>query len=303
MNRDARMMMPAGLAIVIGTLFMCLTLLFGNVANASMRREISMDAGQANYAVTAMRDQDKPILLDEFDGRRLSKLQGVRSLRPDVSLMVDTEANGQSSRGILAIMGARQELMPIDLDRGQWPDSDDQVVLPRSVADRLQAVLGDKVRLHLSPLMLPGSDSVQESSSKERLVDQGTVDLTISGISKSRGGQYDDFGGAVVLTGSRIDRLLTMAGMVGPASPPLENVYLLVDGEGKELQNTLHVSPLRVRILAERQKESTPGGGNRLLVWDQLEGCLPEKSAVRASLKGRNLNAQVVPSAAESLNW
>ena len=240
MKRDARMMMPAGLAIVIGTLFMCLTLLFGNVANASMRREISMDAGQANYAVTARRDQDKPILFDEFNSRGLSKLQGVRGLRPDVNLMVDTEANGQSSKGILAIMGASQELMPIDLDRGQWPDSDDQVVLPRSVADRLRARLGDKVRLHLSPLMLPGSDSAQDSSNKERLVSQGSVDLTISGISKSRGGQYDDFGGAVVLTDSRIDRLLTKAGMVGPESLPVENIYLQVDGQGKELQNTLH---------------------------------------------------------------
>ena len=240
MKRDARMMMPAGLAIVIGTLFMCLTLLFGNVANASMRREISMDAGQANYAVTSRRDRDKPILFDEFDSRGLSKLQGVRGLRPDVNLMMDTEANGQSSKGILAIMGARRELMPIDLDRGQWPDSDDQVVLPRSVADRLRVGLGDKVRLHLSPLMLSGSDSAPDSSNKESLVHQGTVNLTISGISKSRGGQYDDFGGAVVLTGSRIDRLLTKAGMAGPASPPVENVYLQVDGQGKELQNTLH---------------------------------------------------------------
>ena len=240
MKRDARMMMPAGLAIVIGTLFMCLTLLFGNVANASMRREISMDAGQANYAVTSRRDQDKPILFDEFDSRGLSKLQGVRGLRPDVNLMVDTEANGQSSKGILAIMGASQELMPIDLDRGQWPDSDDQVVLPRSVADRLRVGLGDKVRLHLSPLMLSGSDSAPDSSNKESLVDQGTVNLTISGIGKSRGGQYDDFGGAVVLTGSRIDHLLTKTGMVGPASPPVENIYLQVDGQGKELQNTLH---------------------------------------------------------------
>lgn len=239
MKRDARMMMPAGLAIVIGTLFMCLTLLFGNVANASMRREISMDAGQANYAVTSRKDQDKPILLDEFDGKGLSKLRGVSGLRPDVDLMVDTEANGQSSKGILAIVSARQELMPVDLVRGQWPDSDDQVVLPHSVANRLQAGLGDKVRLHLSPLMLPGSDSAQDSSSKERLVDRGTVDLTISGISKSHGGKYDDFGGAVVLTGSRIERLLSMAGMVGPESLPVGNIYLQVDGQGKELQNTL----------------------------------------------------------------
>ncbi|PXY87992.1 hypothetical protein DKK74_04890 [Bifidobacterium asteroides] len=239
MKRDARMMMPAGLAIVIGTLFMCLTLLFGNVANASMRREISMDAGQANYAVTSRRDQDKPILLDEFDGKGLSKLRGVSGLRPDVDLMVDTEANGQSSKGILAIVSARQELMPVDLARGQWPDSDDQVVLPHSVANRLQAGLGDKVRLHLSPLMLPGSDSAQDSSSKERLVDRGTVDLTISGTSKSHGGKYDDFGGAVVLTGSRIERLLSMAGMVGPESLPVGNIYLQVDGQGKELQNTL----------------------------------------------------------------
>ena len=241
MKRDARMMMPAGLAIVIGTLFMCLTLLFGNVANASMRREMSVDAGQANYVVASREDQDKPILFDEFDSKGLSNLQGVRGLRPDVSLLVDAEANGQSSKEILAIVGARQELMPIDLVRGQWPDSDDQVVLPQPVSDRLQAGLGDKVRLHLSTLMLPGSDSdsAQDSASKERLVDQGTVDLTISGISKSRGRQYDDFGGAVVLTGSRIDRLLTMAGMVGPESPSVENIYLLVDGQGKELQNTL----------------------------------------------------------------
>ena len=241
MKRDASMMMPAGLAIVIGALFMCLTLLFGNVANASMRREISLDAGRANYAVTSRKDQDKPILFDKFDSKGLSKLQGVRGLRPDVSLMMDMEANGQSSKGILAIAGARQELMPVDLDRGQWPDSDDQVVLPHSVSDRLRVGLGDKVRLHLSPMMLPGSDSdsAQDSSSTERLVDQGTVDLTVSGISASRGGQYDDFGGAVVLTGSRIDRLLTMAGMVGPESPSVENIYLLVDGQGKELQNTL----------------------------------------------------------------
>ena len=241
MKRDARMMMPAGLAIVIGALFMCLTLLFGNVANASMRREISLDAGRANYAVTSRRDQDKPILFDKFDSKGLSKLQGVRGLRPDVSLMMDMEANGQSSKGILAIAGARQELMPVDLDRGQWPDSDDQVVLPHSVSDRLRVGLGDKVRLHLSPMMLSGSDSdsAQDSSSTERLVDQGTVDLIISGISTSRGGQYDDFGGAVVLTGSRIDRLLTMAGMVGPESPPVKNIYLQVNGQGKELQNTL----------------------------------------------------------------
>ncbi|MCT6874157.1 MAG: FtsX-like permease family protein [Bifidobacterium sp.] len=241
MKRDARMMMPAGLAIVIGTLFMCLTLLFGNVANASMRREISVDAGQANYVVASREDQDKPILFDEFDGKGLSNLQGVRGLRPDVGLLVDTEANGQSSKGILAIVSARQELMPVDLVRGQWPDSDDQVVLPHPVSDRLQAGLGDKVRLHLSTLMLPGSDSdsAQDSASKERLVDQGTVDLTISGISKSRGRQYDDFGGAVVLTDSRIERLLSMAGIVGPESPPVNNVYLQVDGQGKELQKAL----------------------------------------------------------------
>ena len=236
MKRDARMMMPAGLAIVIGTLFMCLTLLFGNVANASMRREMSVDAGQANYVVASREDQDKPILFDEFDGKGLSNLQGVRGLRPDVSLLVDAEANGQSSKEILAIVGARQELMPIDLVRGQWPDSDDQVVLPQPVSDRLQAGLGDKVRLHLST---SDSDSAQDSSSKERLVDQGTVDLTVSGISKSRGRQYDDFGGAVVLTDSRIERLLSMAGMVGPESLPVNNVYLQVDGQGKELQKAL----------------------------------------------------------------
>ena len=51
MRHDLGMMVPAGIAIVVGTLFIAMTFLFGNTMDVSMRRMVSSDAAQANYAI------------------------------------------------------------------------------------------------------------------------------------------------------------------------------------------------------------------------------------------------------------
>ena len=45
MRKNARMLIPAGIAILIGTMFIASTLLFGNTLDYSLRRQISASYG------------------------------------------------------------------------------------------------------------------------------------------------------------------------------------------------------------------------------------------------------------------
>ena len=46
------MLIPAGIAIMIGTAFIASTFLFGNAMNDSLTRQMTAMFGNANYAVT-----------------------------------------------------------------------------------------------------------------------------------------------------------------------------------------------------------------------------------------------------------
>jgi len=46
MRHDLGMMVPAGIAVVVGTLFIAMTFLFGNTMDISMRRMVSSDAAR-----------------------------------------------------------------------------------------------------------------------------------------------------------------------------------------------------------------------------------------------------------------
>ena len=52
MRKTKRMLIPAGIAIMIGTAFIASTFLFGNAMNDSLTRQMTAMFGNANYAVT-----------------------------------------------------------------------------------------------------------------------------------------------------------------------------------------------------------------------------------------------------------
>lgn len=243
MRRDLGMMVPAGIAIVIGTLFIATTFLFGNTMDASMRRMVTSDAAQANYAIVP-KDDDQTGLktVKDLKTKELAAVPGVRAVRSNTDFLVDVRAGKTKSEGVVAIPLADPAMMPVKLARGSWPKADDQVVLPGPAAARLKLSPGDKLNLNLSSYMLdqsqgsrtdggPGADQVPG-----RLVSRS---LTMSGVSSDQGGMYDNWGGAIVLTPKTIDALMGTAGLGDMGNLPADIVYLSLSGQGDDLDGSL----------------------------------------------------------------
>ena len=243
MRSDLGMMVPAGIAIVIGTLFIAMTFLFGNTMDISMRRMVSSDAAQANYAIIP-KDDDRmgQMTVKDFKTKELAAVPGVRAVRSDANFFVDVRVGTTKADEVVAIPSADADLMPVALVQGSWPAADDQVVLPRPTASRLKLAPGDRVNLNLSASMLdelPGSETDGSSNSggvSGKLVSRS---MTVSGISADQGGMYDNWGGAIVLTPRTSDALMADAGLGGMGNLIANNIYLVVSGQGDELNGSL----------------------------------------------------------------
>ena len=246
MRHDLGMMVPAGIAIVVGTLFIAMTFLFGNTMDVSMRRMVSSDAAQANYAIIPAEgshpDQKR---VKDFKTEELAKVPGVHAVRSDTQLMADVRAGKIKSESVIAIPMADSSLMPVGLAKGSWPAADDQVVLPGPTVSRLKLSLGDRVNLNLSPNMLYISEdhgSKNQANAEEVAGRFISMPLTLSGVSSNRGnegGEFGESGGAIVLTPKTIDAFMATAGLGGIGNLYAQNVYLNVGGQGSDLDGSL----------------------------------------------------------------
>ena len=246
MRHDLGMMVPAGIAIVVGTLFIAMTFLFGNTMDVSMRRMVSSDAAQANYAIIPAEgshlDQKR---VKDFKTEELAKVPGVHGVRSDTQLMVDVRAGKIKSESVLAIPMADSSLMPVGLSKGSWPSADDQVVLPGPTVSRLKLSLGDKVSLNLSPNMLYISEDLgpKGQASADQVAGRFiSKPLTLSGVSSNQGnegGEFGESGGAIVLTSKIIDAFMATAGLGEMGNLYAQNVYLNVGGQGRDLDGSL----------------------------------------------------------------
>ena len=246
MRHDLGMMVPAGIAIVVGTLFIAMTFLFGNTMDVSMRRMVSSDAAQANYAIIPAEgshsDQKR---VKDFKTEELAKVPGVHGVRSDTQLMVDVRAGNIKSESVIAIPMADSSLMPVGLSKGSWPSADDQVVLPGPTVSRLKLSLGDKVSLNLSPNMLYISEDLgpKGQASADQVAGRFiSKPLTLSGVSSNQGnegGEFGESGGAIVLTPKSIDAFMATAGLGEMGNLYAQNVYLNVGGQGSDLDGSL----------------------------------------------------------------
>ncbi|GAA0636441.1 ABC transporter permease [Bifidobacterium pullorum] len=190
MRKNARMLIPAGIAILIGTMFIASTLLFGNTLDHSLRRQISASYGEANYAIVAS-DDDAPmygITVGDLNLDQVRRVEGVAGVRADVTLNIDVTAGDLNSSGIVIANATPSTLMPVELAEGDWPADDGQIVLPRDMAVRLKVGIGDTVSVSYS--------------------DGAPVELTVSGLSLDPGGAYAYYGGTAVASEATLGRLL-----------------------------------------------------------------------------------------------
>lgn len=97
MKKSARMLIPAGIAILIGTAFIAATFLFGNAMNDSLARQTTAQLGGANYVISVdssegLNEQERNDIytrtVNDFQLDRIRATEGVKDVRVESSSSV-----------------------------------------------------------------------------------------------------------------------------------------------------------------------------------------------------------------------
>ena len=155
MKKSARMLIPAGIAILIGTAFIAATFLFSNSMDDSLRRQRTAQLGEANYIAT---------MKTNSNGAVSENGSADRTTVADFNLDPDTRherREGRPRRHVPSAFrspqrasartdtpSARQptaSCLPVRIVSGDQPVDNNEVALPKSVAKQLGVGVGDKV--------------------------------------------------------------------------------------------------------------------------------------------------------------
>lgn len=220
MKRSAKMLVPAGIAILIGTLFISSTFLFGNTLDYSIRRQITADFGGANYVVNAGAADDITTSrsVDDFRLDDIRTIKGVDGVRVSTALPLQiSNADGKHSTATMVPTADNASaMMPMTLTEGHWPSTNGEIAIPADVAKRLGVRVGDTVRVDNSTMF--GSADMGNMAS--------TLDETIVGLTRDDNGAYAGNGGASAMAGNDF---AVMNAVQDFGRVPAYAVYLLIN--------------------------------------------------------------------------
>lgn len=196
MKKNMKMLIPAGIAIMIGTAFIACTFLFGNTLNDTLRTQLTAQYAQANYIIqstSAMSGSDTMPTVGDVKTKQINTTDGVKSTYIQQNLPVNA-STGDKSATLLAINASSDDrLLPVKMVKGHQPTGDGQIALPSKLADQLSVNIGDKVTLAANyGSGISGSDSVE---------------LTVCGFTEDTNGAYGSYGGAAVIGDNTMAKL------------------------------------------------------------------------------------------------
>ena len=192
MKKNIRMLIPAGIAILIGTAFIASTFLFGNAMNDSLRSQMTAQFGGANYVVQPKDNNDAAYdhTVADFKLDNVAAIDGVNGVRADVQAQVNV-TKGDSHASVAAVnTSAHRNLLPVTVSSGTQPSGDDQIALPSKTADRLHAKIGDTVTIGVSAMNNTGASSSHR--------------VKVVGLTEDPNGAYAYFDGAALLSENSI---------------------------------------------------------------------------------------------------
>ena len=202
MKKSARMLIPAGIAILIGTAFIAATFLFSNSMDDSLRRQRTAQLGEANYIATMKTNSNGAVsengsadrtTVADFNLDRIRATKGVKGVRVDTSVSVSISAAGKRSNGYAVGTSTDRKLLPVRIVSGDQPVDNNEVALPKSVAKQLGVGVGDKV-------------DVAPISNGSALSGTAVRDVRVVGLTSDPFGVYSFYGGASVLSENVVAR-------------------------------------------------------------------------------------------------
>ena len=190
MKKNMKMLIPAGIAIMIGTAFIACTFLFGNTLNDTLRTQLTAQYAQANYIIQSTSKMSGsgsiPPTIGEVNTKQIASTDGVKSTYIQQNIPVNA-STGDNSATLLAINASSDDrLLPVTMVKGHQPTGNKQIALPAKLADQLSVNIGDKVTLAANyGSGMRGSNSVE---------------LTVSGFTEDAKGAFGAYGGAAVIS-------------------------------------------------------------------------------------------------------
>lgn len=249
MKRDGRMLIPAGIAVMIGSLFIAVTFLFGNALDASLRQMLSSNFGGANYALAPKDSEVLPVPVSDFQLNKIEEVQGVKGVRPDFMSSVVRLTNPQKekySSSALVMMSRPESIMPLSVVEGKWPQATSEVSIPKREAQRLGLSVGDQV------------DIVESEHSHGKQTDKQRFHLV--GFTEDETGIYSYYGGACVLVKEDYERVLGFGSGENSDNSMVSAVFLLIDQSqiGSDgLKQISGYSPKGYRLQTRTEYEET----------------------------------------------
>ncbi|MFT8358314.1 FtsX-like permease family protein [Bifidobacterium aquikefiri] len=201
MKRNLTMLIPAGIAILVGSMFISCTFLFSNTLNYSLRKQVSANFGEANYGViqkdSSANDSGALSTVADFRLNELKNLKGVEGVRTDVSTPLEINAKlggeGLKHASSVAIASANpSSMVPLQLTSGVWPKVSGQIAIADSVAKQLKLSIGSTV-------------SASTSAETSLYGTSGSLsNMKVVGITRDDAGAFSYYRGACVLSESDI---------------------------------------------------------------------------------------------------
>ena len=197
MKKSARMLIPAGIAILIGTAFIASTFLFANAMDSSLRSQLTAQLGSANYIATSKNDltdeQSEALYsmtVGDLNVDRIRAIDGVNDVRADAGDTMQVN-HGSKHATVFAVNTAKEaKLLPVGITEGDQPIDNNEIALPASTAEKLGVRVGDTVTVDNSEHQTYLGAAAAE------------LDVRVVGLTDDPNGAYSYYGGAAVASGN-----------------------------------------------------------------------------------------------------
>lgn len=251
MKKSARMLIPAGIAILIGTAFIAATFLFGNAMNDALAAQSTAQLGGANYVIAPdagkdLTDKDRDYIytrtVNDFQLGRIRATEGVKDARAGYAGSVTVTRGNKHANSYVITTAAKRTLLPVTITQGDQPADSNEIALTKSVADQLGVKVGDRVTVNSQAAQYAdktgdsagntgdaGDESAQNADGANT-ADSGMT-VRVVGLTDDPNGAYPYYGGASVLSDNVI---AAMGGSDDFDELPTLMIYLDIDGEDDE---------------------------------------------------------------------
>ena len=201
MRKTSRMLIPAGVAVLIGAAFIASTFLFGNAMNDSLvRQQTAVYAGADAMVLPDLPERPTDSQSDEayshtvadYHLDRMRAVEGVKGARAVAAASISV-SDESGHAGVYAINTGEPDLLPVKVTDGDRPVDNGEIALPERVAEQLGVKVGDTV------LVSARGDAA------------GGVQTRLVGLTDDPDGAYAYDGGAAIISDDLMAAVLGVA--------------------------------------------------------------------------------------------